>query len=184
MPIGPAPAAGPGTLNDRSFRIAKASPADVPDIHRLIVGLAEYERLQHLCVSTPADIERGLFGPHPAAEVLLARDADPTAAAVGFALFFPTYSTFLGRPSLWLEDLFVVPSRRGVGIGRALLMQLAALARERGCGRFEWAVLDWNAPAIAFYQSLGATVLADWRVCRVTGEALERLAGSTQVTAD
>ena len=92
---GQAPAAGPGTLNERSFRIAKATPVDVPDIHRLIVGLAEYERLQHLCISTPADIERGLFGSHPAAEVLLARDADPTAAAVGFALFFPTYSTFL-----------------------------------------------------------------------------------------
>jgi GNAT superfamily N-acetyltransferase len=168
----------PAALNDRSFRIAAATVDDVADIHRLIVGLAEYERLQHLCVSTPADIERGLFGPRPAAEVLVARD-DAAAAAVGFALFFPTYSTFLGRPSLWLEDLFVIPSRRGLGIGRALLTRLAALARERGCGRFEWSVLDWNAPAIAFYQSIGATVLPDWRVCRVTGAALERLAGST-----
>ena len=164
-------------MNDRSFRIDPAALADVPDIHRLVVGLAEYERLVHVCVSTEADIARALFGERPSAEVLIARDTDQTARAVGFALFFHTFSTFTGRPSLWLEDLFVVPDARGRGVGRALLGRLASLARERGCGRFEWAVLDWNEPAIRFYESLGARMLPDWRICRVTGDALDRLAG-------
>jgi len=163
-------------MNDRSFTIAPAERADVPAIHDLIRALAEYERLAHLCVSTVADIDAALFGPRPAAEVLIARRPGQTSEAAGFALFFQTFSTFLGRPSLWLEDLFVRPADRGLGIGGALLSALAARAHERGCGRFEWSVLDWNVPAIGFYESLGATVLPEWRICRVTGEALTRLA--------
>ena len=163
-------------MNDRSFTIAAAQPSDVPAILALIRALAEYERLAHLCVSTEADLAAALFGPRPAAEVLIARRPGDTQDAAGFALFFQTFSTFLGRPSLWLEDLFVRPEARGLGIGRALLQALAARAHQRGCGRFEWAVLDWNASAIGFYESLGARVLPDWRICRVTGEDLARLA--------
>ena len=162
--------------SDASFTIAPAQPADVPDLHDLIRELAEYERLTRLCVSTPADLDAALFGARPAAEALIARlDADSQDAA-GFALFFHTYSTFLGRRSLWLEDLFVRPQVRGAGLGRRLLTSLAATARARGCGRFEWAVLDWNRGAIGFYESLGAEVLPDWRVARVTGTALADLA--------
>jgi GNAT superfamily N-acetyltransferase len=162
--------------NERSFRIDFAGPADVAELQALIRALAAYERLSGICTSTEDDLARALFGPHPAAEALIARlDANPQIC-VGFALFFHTYSTFLGRRSLWLEDLFVQPGHRGAGIGRALLTALAALARERGCGRFEWAVLDWNRPAIRFYESLGATILPDWRIARVTGDALDRLA--------
>lgn len=162
--------------NGRSFRIAPAARADVGDLHRLVRALAEYERLTAICTSTADDLEDALFGPHPACEALIARLDGKSQDCVGFALFFHTYSTFLGRRSLWLEDLFVMPSNRGHGIGRALLVRLAGLARERGCGRFEWAVLDWNASAIDFYEGLGAKVLPDWRIARVTGEALERLA--------
>ncbi len=163
------------------FTIAAATPADVPEIHALIRALAEYERLTPICISTEADIARALFGPHPAAEVLIARKAQNPAPAAGFALFFHTFSTFLGRPSLWLEDLFVRPEHRSAGLGRALLAALARLARERDCGRFEWAVLDWNAPAIRFYEGLGAAVLPDWRIARVTGDALVQLAGAPTV---
>src|SRR5690348_2925389 len=163
-------------MNARSFRIVSATPADVPDVHALIVALAHYERLADRCVSTEADVAQALFGPHPAAEVLIARmEADPAPAA-GFALFFHTFSTFLGRRSLWLEDLFVRPEHRGAGIGRALLTELARIARDRQCGRFEWAVLAWNRSAIRFYEALGGVVLPDWRIGRVTGAALERLA--------
>ena len=164
--------------NGDSFRIAQATPSDVPDIQRLIRALADYERLTALCTSAEADLAEALFGPHPAAEALIARLEAKSQECVGFALFLHTYSTFLGRRSLWLEDLFVMPAHRGAGIGRALLVALAGLARERNCGRFEWAVLDWNAPAIAFYEGLGAKVLPDWRIVRVTGEALERLAAN------
>ena len=162
--------------NDRSFRIRSATPADVPDLHALIRGLAEYERLSDICVSTEDDLASALFGEIPAAEALIARPDGNTEVCAGFALFFHTYSTFLGRRSLWLEDLFVKPEFRGAGLGRQLLKALAALAKDRRCGRFEWAVLDWNAPAIRFYQSLGATILPDWRIARVTGDALARLA--------
>lgn len=163
--------------NERSFRIAPASRDDVTELQALIRRLADYERLGALCVSTEADLTEALFGTRPHAEALIARlDAD-SHLCVGFALFFHTYSTFLGRRSLWLEDLFVVPEHRGRGVGRALLVSLAALARDRDCGRFEWAVLDWNAPAIRFYESLGASVLPDWRIVRVTGDSLARLAG-------
>ena len=140
----------------------------------MIRALAEYEELSHLCIAARADLERALFSPRPAAEVLLAwKDGKPVA----FALFFHNFSTFLGRPGLWLEDLFVLPEHRRQGCAGALLRALAALAVERGCGRFEWAVLDWNAPAIEFYRTLGATLLADWRIVRVVGLSLAELAG-------
>lgn len=156
-------------------RIVPATEADVPDIHRLIRALAEYERLAHEHVSTEAELRNGLFGSRPYAEVLLARVEQET---VGFALFFHNYSTFLGRPGLYLEDLFVQPDRRGQGIGRALLAALARIAVNRGCGRFEWSVLDWNEPAIGFYQRMGAQVMEEWRICRLTGAALAGLAES------
>ena len=165
--------------NGRSFRIDPARPNDVADLQRLVRALADYERLTAICTSSEVDLADALFGPHRACEALIARLDAKSQDCVGFALFFHTYSTFLGRRSLWLEDLFVEPAHRGAGIGRALLVALAALARERGCGRFEWAVLDWNASAIAFYESLGANVLPDWRIVRVTGEALDRLASGT-----
>ena len=157
------------------FHIRRAQPADVADLHRLIRGLAEYERLTDICVATEADLRDALFGPAPAAEALIARPEPNPEVCAGFALFFHTYSTFLGRRTLWLEDLFVRPEFRGGGLGRRFLEVLAALARERNCGRFEWAVLDWNEPAIGFYRSLGATILPDWRIARVTGDALARL---------
>jgi len=155
------------------FDIRPAGRSDVPAIHALIRALAEYEKLVDLCVVTERDLEAALFGTRPAAEALLAwRDG----VAVAYALFFPSFSTFLGRPGLWLEDLFVQPAYRRQGCAKALLRTLAGIAVDRGCGRFEWAVLDWNAPAIDFYRASGATVLPDWRISRVTGEALARLA--------
>ena len=161
--------------NDRSFRITPVRPEDISKLHGLIRDLADYERLAHICVSTEDDLQRALFGRYPAAEALIAHLDGNSQDSAGFALFFHTYSTFLGRPSLWLEDLFVRPEYRGAGLGRQFLFSLAKLARERGCGRFEWAVLDWNAPAIRFYESLGASILPDWRIARVTGDALVRL---------
>jgi GNAT superfamily N-acetyltransferase len=153
------------------FEIRPAQPRDVPAIHAMIGALAEFEKLAHLCVATEVQLAEALFGPHPSAEVLIAcKDRTPAA----FALFFHNFSTFLGRPGLWLEDLFVLPEHRRQGCAQALLRALAGIARDRGCGRFEWAVLDWNAPAIAFYQSLGATVLPDWRIVRVAGGTLAR----------
>jgi GNAT superfamily N-acetyltransferase len=156
-------------------RIVPATAADVPTILELIKGLAAYERLAHEVVATEADLQAALFGARPFAEVILAKDGDEP---VGFALFFHNYSTFLGRPGLYLEDLFVRPDRRGRGIGRQLLAALARLAVERGCGRLEWSVLDWNAPAIGFYERMGARLLHEWRICRLTGEALVRAAES------
>jgi len=163
--------------NARSFRIAPARREDVPELHALVRGLAEYERLTHLCVSTEADLADALFGPAPAAEALIAHVDDDSQVYAGFALFFHTYSTFQGRRTLWLEDLFVRPEFRGAGLGNRLLVALARIARERRCGRFEWAVLDWNTSAIGFYESLGANVLPEWRLARLTGDALARLAG-------
>ncbi|HET8877388.1 MAG TPA: GNAT family N-acetyltransferase [Casimicrobiaceae bacterium] len=153
-----------------------ASAGDVADLHTLVRALAEYERLAHLCTSSEGDLAAALFGPHPVAEAMIARLDAESQDCIGFALFFHTYSTFLGRRGLWLEDLFVKPAHRGAGVGRALLARLAVLARERGCGRFEWSVLDWNRSAIAFYEGIGATVLSDWRIARVTGDALAQLA--------
>lgn len=150
-----------------------ATPADVPLILGFIRELAAYERLEHQVVATEALLAEHLFGPRPAAEVVI---AEVNGAAVGFALFFLNFSTFLGRPGLFLEDLYVQPHARGLGIGNALLRHLAGLAVSRGCGRMDWNVLDWNAPAIGFYTKLGADILPDWRTCRLTGEALKRLA--------
>jgi GNAT superfamily N-acetyltransferase len=165
-------------MSPPGYRIGLAHRDDVADLHELIRGLAKYERLEHLCVSTTADIADALFGPRPVAEALIARETGESGAAAGFALFFYTFSTFLGRRSLWLEDLFVLPERRGAGIGRALLQRLAAIAVDRGCGRFDWAVLDWNLPAIAFYEKLGVVVHPDWRIARLTGDALQKLGTS------
>ena len=163
-------------MTSRAFEIRPATRADVPAVHEMIGLLAEYEKLQHLNVSSEADLASALFGERPAAEVLIAcKNGTPAA----FALFFHNFSTFLGRRGLWLEDLFVKPQFRRQGCAKALLQALARLARDRGCGRFEWAVLDWNASAIEFYQTLGATVLPDWRLVRAVGPALERIANAT-----
>jgi len=137
----------------------------VPDLLRLIRGLAEYEKLAHMAAGTQPLLEASLFGPRPAAEALVAERA---GAAVGFALFFTTFSTFLCKPGLYLEDVFVEPAHRGAGIGKALLVRLAQLARERGCGRLEWRVLDWNQPSIDFYKSLGASLMPEWILVRMT----------------
>jgi GNAT superfamily N-acetyltransferase len=153
--------------------IRSARPADVPAVLSLIRALARYEKLEHEVVGTEADLREHLFGARPRAEVALVEEGADIAA---FALFFHNYSTFLCKPGLYLEDLFVLPEHRRKGYGRALLGHLAKLALERGCGRFEWSVLDWNEPAIAFYRSLGAKMLDDWRIFRVTGEALGKLA--------
>ena len=154
--------------------LRRATRADVPEILRLIRALAEYEKLASDVVATEAGLAETLFGARPAAEVLL---AEVDGRAVGLALFFQNYSTFLGKPGIYLEDLFVEPAFRGKGLGKQLLQAIAKLAVERGCGRFEWAVLDWNEPAIGFYKSLGAKPMADWTVMRLTGEALRKLAG-------
>ena len=153
--------------------IRPATPADVPLVLRLIRELADYEKLAHEVTATEADLHESLFGPRPIIEVLIA-EADGDVS--GYALFFHNYSTFLCQRGLYLEDLFVRPPFRGRGIGKSLLSHLAKLAVDRGCLRFEWAVLDWNEPAIGFYRSLGARPLEDWTVFRVTGEALQRLA--------
>jgi GNAT superfamily N-acetyltransferase len=157
-----------------NIRIEPAQERDVPLILALIRGLAEYERLADQCIATEARLREALFGAQPAAEVLLAYADDQPA---GFALFFHNFSTFLGRRGLYLEDLFVKPEFRRLGIGRRLLTELARIAVERGCGRFEWSVLDWNAPAIEFYTRLGAKPLDEWTIFRVTGSALTELAG-------
>ena len=154
--------------------IRPATERDVPLIREMIEALAVYEKLRHACVATDEDLRHTLFGPRPAAEVLLAYE---DGAPAGFALFFHTYSTFLAQRGLYLEDLFVKPEYRGRGVGRALLQRLAAIAVERRCGRFEWSVLDWNEPAIGFYKKLGAVPMDEWTIFRVTGDALKRLAG-------
>jgi GNAT superfamily N-acetyltransferase len=159
-------------------RIRRAMPDDVPVILEMIRGLAEYERLADQAVATDGDMREALFGSHPAAEVLLAYADDEPA---GFALFFHNFSTFLGKRGLYLEDLFVKPESRRRGIGRRLLAELARIAVERNCGRFEWSVLDWNQPAIEFYKSLGAVPLSEWTVFRMTGGALTRLARESDV---
>ena len=153
--------------------IRPATEDDVPIILSLIRELAEYERLSHEVVATEGLLRESLFGERRGAEVLI---ACCKGAPAGFALFFHSFSTFLGRPGIYLEDLYVKPEFRGRGIGRALLTHLARLAKERGCGRFEWAVLDWNEPAIKLYKSIGAVPMDEWTVYRVTGEALETLA--------
>ena len=155
------------------LRIAAATPADVPLILALIRELADYERMADQVVATEADVEQALFAERPCAEAVIARAGDEV---LGFALFFQSFSTFVGRPGLYLEDLYVRPAHRGRGIGRGLLAHLARLAVERGCGRFEWSVLDWNALAIASYRRAGAVPLDEWTVYRLTGEPLRALA--------
>jgi GNAT superfamily N-acetyltransferase len=155
------------------IEIRNATIEDVPLILEFIKGLAEYEKLAHEVTATEDILTETLFGSRPAAEVVICNcDGIPA----GFALFFHNYSTFLGRPGIYLEDLFVKPDFRGRGLGRALLVYLARLAVERDCGRFEWSVLDWNEPAIGFYKSLGAVPKDDWTIFRVSGDALTRLA--------
>jgi GNAT superfamily N-acetyltransferase len=155
-----------------TLAIRSGVPADVPVIAELIRGLARYEKLEHEVTMTEERLAANLFGPHPYAETLIAEvDGSP----VGFALFFHNFSTFLARPGIYLEDLFVVPERRGGGLGRALLKELAHLAVERDCGRLEWSVLDWNREAIGFYERLGARPNSEWTVYRLTGEALAAL---------
>jgi GNAT superfamily N-acetyltransferase len=158
-----------------ALQLRPAAAADVATILGFIRELAAYEKLEHQVVASEALLHEHLFGAHPAAEVVIAElDSRP----VGFALYFQNFSTFLGRPGLFLEDLYVQPHARGHGIGKALLVHLAKIAVARGAGRFDWNVLDWNEPAIGFYKRLGADVLPDWRTCRVTGDALARLASS------
>ncbi|ODU08745.1 MAG: GNAT family N-acetyltransferase [Rubrivivax sp. SCN 71-131] len=172
----------PVPTSSTAFRLRAAELRDVQPIVGMIRELAEFEQLTHLLQVTPEKLRPQLFGEKPVAEAMVAEiEADeggkPEVAA--FALFFTNFSTFLAQPGLYLEDLFVRPAYRRRGIAQALLQRLATLALERGYGRFEWSVLDWNANAIAFYESVGATVMPDWRICRVTGDALRTLGGET-----
>ncbi len=162
-------------MSTSEFRIERGTDWDVPVILNLIKQLAEFEKLGHEVLATEDILRQTLFGDKPAAEVLLAHAGDTPA---GFALFFTNFSTFLGRPGLYLEDLFVVPEYRGQGLGRRLMAHLANIAVERGYGRMEWSVLDWNSRAIEFYKSLGARPMDEWTVFRVTGDGLTSLAGS------
>lgn len=159
--------------SNAAFSLRSAEPADCGALRELILELAEYERLRHEATTTEQGLRATLFGPRPAAEVVL---AEVEARPVGFALFFHNYSTFLAQPGLYLEDLYVRPAFRKLGIGLALMRHLAGLALERGCGRFEWSVLDWNEPALVFYRRLGAVPMADWTIQRMTAEAIARLA--------
>lgn len=153
--------------------IRPATPDDVPTILRFVRELAAFEREPDAVVATETSLHEALFGAHPAAEALIAEDGEP----VGFALFFHNFSTWTGRRGLYLEDLYVTPAARGRGVGAALLRHLAGIALDRGCARFEWAVLDWNADAIAFYRAMGAVGQDEWTVQRVSGAALTHLAG-------
>lgn len=157
------------------LRIEEATAGDVPLILRFIRELAEYEKLLHGVTATEESLRESLFGPNPSAEVLLTYDDEEP---IGFAIYFFNYSSFVNRRGLYLEDLFVRPEARGKGAGRQLLSRLARIAIERGCCRLEWAVLDWNEPAIGFYKRLGAHAMDDWTVFRLSGEALENLAQS------
>jgi len=160
------------TRAPQAFSIRPAQPGDEHALFGLIQALAEYEGLRHAVTGSAEKLALDLFGPRPAAEALL---VESDGRAIAFALFFHNYSTFLTQAGLYLEDIFVLPEYRRRGIGKALLSELAKIARARGCGRMEWSVLDWNVSAIGFYQSLGASVLPDWRICRVAGDELEAL---------
>ena len=160
-------------MKTENFAIRPATAADVPIILALIRALATYERAPNDVTATEDGLSKVLFGEKPAAEVLLAFENE---TAVGFAVFFHNFSTWLGRPGLYLEDLFVRPEDRGKGYGRALLIELAKIARDRGCGRMEWAVLDWNEPAIQFYRKLGAKSMDEWTVFRLTRDGIAKLA--------
>lgn len=161
-----------------NYKIIPACKKDVPDILAMITELAIFENLQHEVSATAQDLSKTLFGGTPSAEVYLLLEDEQIA---GMALFFHNYSTFLGKPGLYLEDLYIRPAYRGRGYGRKLLAFLANLAVQRGCGRFEWSVLDWNNPAIQLYKSLGAQPLEDWTQFRLTGENLKKLAASFRV---
>jgi GNAT superfamily N-acetyltransferase len=161
---------------DNPFLIRPAQPSDVVHIHAMIVELAVFEKLEHMVVATEALLHEGLFGARPACEALVGEE---NGEVVCFSLFFHNFSTFLTRKGLYLEDLYVRQSHRGKGFGRQMLVRLAQLAVERNCGRFEWSVLDWNEPAIQFYQAMGAEIMPDWRICRVTGASLGALATRT-----
>jgi GNAT superfamily N-acetyltransferase len=163
-------------MKKENFTIRAATVADVPVILELIRALATYERAPNEVTATEQGLTEVLFGHKPAAEVLLAFENE---TAVGFAVFFHNFSTWLGRPGVYLEDLFVGPEHRGKGYGRALLIHLAKIARERGCGRMEWAVLDWNEPAIEFYRKLGAKPMDEWTVFRLTRDGIAKLADSS-----
>lgn len=169
------PAAAADTERDSAagFAIRSAELRDVVAIVQMIRELAVFERLEHLVEATPEKLRPCLFGERPVAEALV---AEVQGQAIAFALYFTNFSTFLARPGLYLEDLYVQPAHRAKGVGKALLTRLASLAAERGCGRFEWSVLDWNANAIGFYERMGATLLPDWRICRITGDALRAYA--------
>lgn len=158
-------------MNTSPLRISPATLDDVPLILDLIRELADFERLAHEAVATESDLREALFGLRPYAEVLIARRDEP----LGFALFFHNFSTFVGKPGIYLEDLYVRPAARGQGVGTALLRQVARMACERGCGRFEWSVLDWNQRAIDFYRKLGARPMSKWTIFRITGEELRKL---------
>jgi GNAT superfamily N-acetyltransferase len=164
-----APDSAAPALEAPPFTLRPAELRDVAAIVGLIRELAEFEQLSHLLQVTPEKLRPHLFGEKPVAEALVAESA---GEVVAFALFFTNFSTFLAQPGLYLEDLYVKPARRGQGVGEALLTRLARTAAERGHGRFEWSVLDWNANAIRFYQRMGATVMPDWRICRISGETL------------
>jgi GNAT superfamily N-acetyltransferase len=164
-------------MSKDSITIAPATEADVPVILAFIRGLAEYEKLADRCVATEAGLRATLFGERPYAEVLIARAGD---VPIGYALFFHSYSTFLARPGIYLEDIFVVPEHRGRGAGKALLREVAKVARDRNCARMEWSVLDWNTPAIEFYQRVGADVQPDWRICRMSPSQIAALAGESR----
>lgn len=155
------------------FVLRPAEPRDCAELDRLIRELAVYEKLEEQKVGTPEALHAALFGERPACEAII---AERHGRAVGFALFFTTFSTFLARPGIYLEDVFVEPEHRGAGIGRAILRRLAALVVERGCGRFEWRVLDWNEPSIRFYESLGGKVLPEWELVRMTAPEFTALA--------
>ena len=154
--------------------IRPATPADVPQILQFVRDLAEYEREPDAVLATEADLHAGLFGPDPLVEALI---AEIDGCPVGFAIFYRTFSTWTGKPGFWLDDLYVRPEARGSGAGKALLMRIATLAVERGYARFDWWVLDWNAPAIGFYTSLGAQPMDEWTVYRLEGAALRRVGG-------
>ena len=162
-------------MNSPTHTLRAATPADVPAIVGLIRELADFEHLTHLCVVTPELLQPQLFGPRPPAEAVV---GEVGGQVVAFALFFTNFSTFLAKPGLYLEDLYVQPACRGAGIGKALLQHLGALAVARDYGRFEWSVLDWNVNAIRFYEKMGATVMTEWQICRVTGDRLQAFAAT------
>ena len=170
-----------GMLDGGALRIREAVPGDAALVLSFIEALAEYERLRHECVATVEEVDEALFGPDAVPRVLIAEwEGDP----VGFALWFRNFSTFLAKPGIWLEDLFVRPEARGRGVGKALLATLARIATERGYGRVEWWVLDWNRPSIDFYRSLGAVPMDEWTVFRLTGDAMHRLGQAGQRIAE